>query len=121
MAKSFKTVEDLISLREVITLTLVNEGYKVIEAEDGMDALSKLKERDVDMVITDLNMPNMNGIELTRSLRSDPSFRFMPVLFLTTESQLKRREAAGEAGAIGWFVKPFKPDQLIRVVKKVLG
>lgn len=121
MAKSIMTVEDSISLREMISFTLVKAGYKVIEAEDGRDALAKLLIREVDMVITDLNMPNMNGIDLTRSLRCNPSFKFTPVVFLTTESQVHKKKAAREVGATGWIVKPFKPEQLLSVVKKVLG
>ena len=121
MVKSIMTVEDSISLREMISFTLTNAGYTVMEAEDGRDALAKMPETGVDMVITDLNMPNMNGIELTRNLRAHPLFKFTPVVFLTTESQLVKKQAAKEAGATGWIVKPFKPEQLLSVVKKVIG
>lgn len=121
MGKKIMTVEDSTSLREMIAFVLSEQGYEVIEAKDGQDALAKLNGSKVDMVITDLNMPVMNGIELTRSLRAAPSYRFTPIVFLTTESQVQKREAAKEAGATGWIVKPFKPEQLIKVVKKVLG
>lgn len=121
MGKKIITVEDSTSLREMIAFVLSEAGYEVIEAKDGQDALAKLNGSQVDMVITDLNMPVMNGIELTKTLRSTPSYRFIPILFLTTESQVQKREAAKEAGATGWIVKPFKPEQLLKVVRKVLG
>lgn len=121
MLKRIMTVEDSTSLREMVTFTLKDAGYDVVEAQDGRDALGKLTLADIDMVITDMNMPNMNGIELTRSLRANPAYRFIPVVFLTTESQKKKKQEARIAGATGWIVKPFKPEQLVRVVKKVLG
>jgi two-component system chemotaxis response regulator CheY len=115
------TVEDSTSMREMISFTLTEAGYQVMEAKDGQDALARLPQEGIDMVITDLNMPNMNGIELTRTLRSDPAFKFLPILFLTTESQVHKKQDAKEAGATGWIVKPFKREQLLSVVKKVLG
>jgi len=121
MLKRIMTVEDSTSLREMVSFTLQDAGYDVVEAEDGQDALDKLAVSGVDMVLTDMNMPNMNGVELTKSIRLDPSFKFIPVVFLTTESQLQKKQAAKNAGATGWIVKPFKPEQLVRVVKKVLG
>ena len=121
MKKSIMTVEDSTSLREMVAFTLQEAGYYVVEAEDGKDALAKLSDADIDLVLTDLNMPNMNGIELTRSMRSNPSYKFTPVVFLSTESQMHRKQAAKEAGATGWIVKPFKPYQLLHVVKKVIG
>jgi len=121
MAKKIMTVEDSTSLREMISFVLTEAGYEVVEAKDGQDALDKLEGLHIDLVITDLNMPVMNGIELTRSLRAAPKFKFIPIVFLTTESQAQKKDAAREAGATGWIVKPFKPEQLLKVVKKVLG
>ena len=121
MSKCIMTVEDSRSLREMVSYTLQDAGYHVVEAEDGRDAVGKMTVTDVDMVITDMNMPNMNGIEFTRVLRSNPAHRFLPVIFLTTESQIQKKQEAKEAGATGWIVKPFKPEQLLKVVKKVLG
>jgi two-component system chemotaxis response regulator CheY len=121
MTKRIMTVEDSTSLREMITFTLGEAGYDVAEAEDGLDALDKLQGFTADLVITDLNMPRMNGIELTRELRSSPAYKFVPIVFLTTESQLQKKQAAKEAGATAWIVKPFKPEQLLQVVRKVLG
>jgi two-component system chemotaxis response regulator CheY len=121
MTKRIITVEDSTSLREMISFTLSEAGYEVSQAEDGRDALDKLTGFKADLVITDLNMPKMNGIELTSALRGNPVYRFVPIIFLTTESQLQKKQAAKEAGATGWIVKPFKPDQLLQVVRKVLG
>ena len=121
MLKRIMTVEDSTSVREMVSFTLEDAGYDVVQAEDGCDAIGKLTMSDVDMIITDMNMPNMNGIELTRELRSNPDYRFVPVVFLTTESQMQKKQEAKSAGATGWIVKPFKPEQLIKVVKKVLG
>ena len=88
---------------------------------DGKDALTKLKASQVDMVITDLNMPNMDGIGLIKELRALPAYKFTPIIMLTTESQAGRKQEGKSAGATGWIVKPFKPPQLLGVVKKVLG
>jgi two-component system chemotaxis response regulator CheY len=121
MSKRIMTVEDSTSLREMISFTLGDAGYEVAQAKDGQDALAKLSEFKADLIITDLNMPNMNGIELTRSLRNNPMYRFVPIIFLTTESQVQKKQSAKEAGATGWIAKPFKPDQLLQVVRKVLG
>lgn len=122
MAKRIMTVEDSISMREVISFTLQRAGYEVVEAEDGIDALEKLADTSVDLVITDLNMPNMNGIELTRSLRTDSTCcKFTPIILLTTESQDEKKQQGRQAGATAWITKPFKQEQLLYVVKKVVG
>ncbi|MBF0426186.1 MAG: response regulator [Magnetococcales bacterium] len=121
MAKTIMTVDDSSSVRQMVTLTLKGEGYNVVEGVDGRDALNKLKANPVDMVITDLNMPNMDGITLIRELRALPAFKFTPIVMLTTESQANKKTEGKDAGATGWIVKPFKPAQLLQVVKKVLG
>ncbi|MBU3917235.1 response regulator [bacterium] len=121
MSKVILTVDDSASVRQMVTFTLKNEGYNIIEAVDGVDALKKIEERPADMVITDLNMPNMDGIELIQKLRANPKFKFIPIIFLTTESQSEKKQAGKDAGATGWIVKPFKPEQLVNVIKKVLG
>ncbi len=121
MSKVILTVDDSASVRQMVTFTLKNEGYDIIEAIDGVDALTKIEEKPADMVITDLNMPNMDGIELIKKLRANPQFKFIPIIFLTTESQSEKKQAGKEAGATGWIVKPFKPEQLVNVIKKVLG
>lgn len=120
MVKNILTVEDSPTLRELICFTLNDAAYQIIEAENGQDALNKLNGCQVDMVITDLNMPHMNGIELTRNIRARDQYKYIPILFLSTESRVEKKEEAKKAGATGWLVKPFKPEQLIKVVQKVL-
>jgi two-component system, chemotaxis family, chemotaxis protein CheY len=121
MNKKILSVDDSASIRQLITFTLQKEGYGVVEAVDGMDARDKVKTTAVDMVITDLNMPNMDGLELIRSLRGDPAFKFTPIIMLTTESAMTKKDAGRQAGATGWIVKPFKPEMLIAVIKRLLG
>lgn len=122
MAKCVLVVDDSETVRQVLQLTLHNAGFDVIEAEDGDDALNKLADAPVvDMLITDLNMPNMDGLELIRRIRADKGHRFTPIVMLTTESSEEKKRAGREAGASGWIVKPFKPEQLLKVVKMVLG
>ena len=121
MGKKIMTVDDSASVRQMVSFTLKGAGYEVIEAEDGKDALAKLNGSGVQMVVTDLNMPNMNGIELIKALRAQAAYKFVPIVFLTTESQDAKKQEGKAAGATGWIVKPFKPDQLLAVVKKVLG
>jgi len=121
MARVIMTVDDSTSVRQMVAFTLKNAAYDVIEAKDGVDALIKAKSTGVHLVLTDLNMPNMDGIELIRHLRADPAYRFVPIVMLTTESQDAKKQEGRNAGATGWIVKPFRPEQLLAVVKKVLG
>jgi len=121
MAKTILTVDDSASIRQMVKFTLSKEGYSIIEASDGQDALTKISGVKVDMVITDLNMPNMDGITLIKQLRAKPEFRFTPIIMLTTESQDSKKTEGKAAGATGWIVKPFQPEQLVTVTKKVLG
>ena len=121
MAKIILSVDDSASIRQLVSFTLKQEGYDIIEAIDGNDALAKLKGSQVDMVLTDLNMPNLDGIGLIKALRSQPSYRFTPIVMLTTESITEKKAAGKQAGATGWIVKPFKPAQLVAVVKRLLG
>jgi two-component system chemotaxis response regulator CheY len=113
------TVDDSKSIRQMVSFTLQQAGYDVIEAEDGQDALTKLTA-EVKLVLTDLNMPNMNGIELIKAIRAKAAYKFLPVIMLTTESQDGIKQQGRAAGATGWIVKPFNPDQLLGVVAKVL-
>ena len=121
MSKIILTADDSTSVRQMVTFTLKNSGYEVIESIDGADALQKLEGKKIDMVITDLNMPNMNGIDLIKAIRQIPEHKFVPIILLTTESQAEKKMEGKNAGATGWIVKPFKPEQLIAVTKKVLG
>jgi two-component system, chemotaxis family, chemotaxis protein CheY len=119
MAKKILAVDDSKTMREMVSFTLKNAGYEVVEAEDGKAALDALGGGKVDAVITDLNMPNMNGFELIRALRANPTYKFTPILMLTTEGDASKKEEGKSAGATGWIVKPFNPEKLVEVVNKV--
>jgi len=121
MALTIITVDDSRTMRDMVSYTLKEAGYNVLEAEDGQQALSVLNGQKADVVITDLNMPNMDGIELIKSLRAQNDYRATPILMLTTESDDAKKNAGREAGATGWIVKPFNPEKLLSVVKKVAG
>ena len=121
MNKKILTVDDSASMRQMIHFTLTAAGYDVTEAVDGMDALTKMNGDPMHMIIADINMPNMDGIELTRKVRSHAMYKFIPIIILTTESQGTLKQEGKAAGATGWIVKPFSPDQLVSVVKKVLS
>ncbi|MBL9204141.1 MAG: response regulator [Opitutaceae bacterium] len=118
--KTILTVDDSPSIRQMVGLTLTQAGHHVIEATDGRDALTKLGEQAVHMIITDLNMPVMDGIELIRQARATPQAKTIPIVMLTTESQPEKKQAGRAAGATGWIIKPFSPEQLVGVVAKVL-
>jgi two-component system, chemotaxis family, chemotaxis protein CheY len=118
---SILAVDDSTSMRQMVAFTLKGAGYEVIEAVDGQDALDKAKGRGVNLVLTDVNMPKMDGISLIKELRKLPSYKFTPMLMLTTESAADKKQEGKAAGATGWLVKPFNPDQLLATVKKVLG
>ncbi|MBN2685805.1 MAG: response regulator [Pontiellaceae bacterium] len=120
MSKRILTVDDSSSIRQMVGFTLKQADYEAVEAVDGVDALAKIKVSPVDMALVDLNMPRMDGIALIRHLRADARHRFIPIVMLTTESQQEKKMEGKAAGATGWIVKPFKPDQLIAVIKKVL-
>lgn len=115
------TVDDTASMRQMISFTLNSVGHEVIQACDGKEALQLLQGKKIDLVIADVNMPNMDGIALVKSLREQAEYKFTPILMLTTESQESKRQQGKVAGATGWIVKPFNPEQLLNVVKKVLG
>ena len=118
---SILAVDDSASMRQMVSFTLKGAGYEVIEATDGVEALSIAKNKSVNLVITDVNMPNMDGISLIKELRGLPSYKFTPLLMLTTESGTDKKQAGKAAGATGWIVKPFNPDQLLATIRKVLG
>ena len=120
MAKTILTVDDSISMRQVVSFALLAAGYNVLEAADGIEAVAKLSGP-IDMVITDLNMPRMDGIDLIRHIRTKSVHKHIPILMLTTESQPAKKEAAKAAGATCWMVKPFKPEQLLAVLRRVLA
>jgi len=121
MPKTVLTVDDSASVRQIVAFTLSQGGYHVIEAIDGRDGLAKLHGSNCDMIITDLNMPNLDGIGMIREVRKDSTHRTVPIVMLTTESQEGRKQEGKTAGATGWIIKPFKPEQLLAVVKRVIG
>jgi two-component system, chemotaxis family, chemotaxis protein CheY len=120
MAKRILAADDSLSLRQVVKLVLTEAGYDVIEAVDGKDALAKLAGGPVNLILTDLNMPNLDGVGLIKAVRADPAHRLTPIVMVTTESSDDKKQQGKSAGATGWVVKPFSPDQLLAVVKKVI-
>lgn len=114
-------VDDSASMRQMVSFTLKGAGHEVIEAGDGVIALKTAKTKTVDLVLTDVNMPNMDGVTLVRELRALPTYKFTPILMLTTESGDNKKQEGKTAGATGWLVKPFNPEQLLATIKKVLG
>ena len=117
---SIIAVDDSASMRQMVSFTLKSAGYNVVEAVDGQDAWEKAGQRDFDLVLTDQNMPRMDGIGLTKKLRENPKFKGTPILILTTESSDQMKQAGRAAGATGWLVKPFDPTKLIEVIRKVV-
>ena len=117
---SILAVDDSASMRQMVSFTLKSAGYHVVEAIDGQDAWEKAGSRSFDLVLTDQNMPRLDGIGLTRKLRETPQFKNTPILILTTESSDQMKQAGRSAGATGWLVKPFDPAKLIEVIKKVV-
>ncbi|MFQ5655543.1 MAG: response regulator [Planctomycetota bacterium] len=115
------TADDSISMRQMVTYTLQEGGFEVLEASDGEEALEIARVSKADLVISDLNMPKMDGITLIRELRALPAYRFVPILMLTTESGEDLKRDGKAAGATGWLVKPFDPVQLLSVIRRVLG
>jgi two-component system chemotaxis response regulator CheY len=117
---SILAVDDSVSMRQMVSYTLKSAGFEVVEAVDGEDAFEKARQRHFDLVLTDQNMPRLDGIGLTRRLREHPSFKTTPILILTTESSDQMKQAGRAAGATGWLVKPFEPTKLIEVIRKVI-
>jgi two-component system chemotaxis response regulator CheY len=120
MSKKIMIVDDSASLRQMLNFTLSEASYEPLEAANGEEALKILGHEQVDMLITDLNMPVMDGLTLIREVRSKQSYKFIPIIMLTTESQAEKKLEGRSAGATGWIVKPFTPQQLIGVIKKFL-
>ncbi len=121
MSASILTVDDSASVRMTTRIALTGAGYKVTEAVDGLDGLNKARTTRFDLIVTDLNMPNMDGLRMIEELRRLPNQIGVPILFLTTESDPGMKSRAKAAGATGWLTKPFEPDQMVKLVKKVLG
>lgn len=120
MTKTVLIVDDSISIRKMVGYTLKQAGFAVIEGENGQDALAQMDTHKVDLIVTDLNMPVMDGIAFIRQVRARPSAKGIPVLMLTTESQDSKKQEGKTAGATGWIVKPFHPDKLLAILARVL-
>lgn len=120
MGKTVMIVDDSASLRQVVNIALSGAGYEVIEACDGKDALTKLNGRKINLIISDVNMPNMDGITLVQEVKKLPEHKFMPIIMLTTESQEAKKQAGQAAGAKAWVVKPFQPEQMLTAVSKLI-
>lgn len=121
MKKIVLTIDDSRTIREMVSFTLRGIGFEVLEAEDGLKAIDMLNNNKPDIIITDLNMPNMNGLDLIKYIRFNMGIKSTPILMLTTEYTDEKKNAGREAGATGWIVKPFDPEKLIQVVQKVCG
>ena len=120
MSKTIITVDDASTIRKMVSFTLQPTGHRVLEAADGTQAMDLLRKEAVDLILSDINMPNMNGSELTRQVRTLPQHSTTPIILLTTESEPQKKAEGKAAGASGWIVKPFKQDQLLALVNKVL-
>ena len=118
--KRILTVDDSASVRQMVSFTLRKADYEVVEAVDGKDGLAKVSSGKFDLIVTDLNMPHVDGIQMITAVRKLPGYSFIPILMLTTESQAEKKDAGRKAGATGWIVKPFNADQLIAVVQKLV-
>jgi two-component system, chemotaxis family, chemotaxis protein CheY len=121
MSKHVLAIDDSASIRQMVNFTLKSAGYSVVDAADGRDGLARAKDQQFDLVLTDQNMPHMDGLALIRALRELPSYQRTPILMLTTESSDEMKSQGRAAGATGWMVKPFDPLKLIEVVRKVIG
>ena len=120
MPRTALVVDDSVTIRQMVSYTLKQAGFAVVEAVDGQDGLERLDGARVDLIVTDLNMPRLDGIGFIRRLRGRPASKYTPVLMLTTESQESKRQEGRAAGATAWIVKPFHPDRLLQVIGKVL-
>jgi len=121
MAKTIMVVDDALSVRGLMSMSLENAGYQVIEANDGKDALNKISNQDVHLIFVDVYMPNMDGIELIKNLKANPRYRLIPIVVLSKEASPERKQEGQAVGAKAWIVKPFKPKTILDVVKKIIG
>ncbi|MES2207987.1 MAG: response regulator [Pseudomonadota bacterium] len=120
MAKTILIVDDSASLRQVVSIALKGAGYDVLEACDGKDAIAKLTGQKIHLIISDVNMPNMDGITFVKAVKQMPNYKFTPIIMLTTESEESKKMEGQSAGAKAWVIKPFKPDQMLAAVSKLV-
>ncbi len=120
MTKTIMIIDDSASIRLVVSIALKKAGYDVLEAEDGEDALNKLTGQKIHLIVCDVNMPNMDGISFLKAVKQNQSYKFTPIIMLTTESQEEKKQEGRAAGAKAWVVKPFKPDRMIAAIEKLI-
>ena len=118
--KRILIVDDAITMRQLVAATLKSAGYEVVDARDGVDALKKLETGRFNLIVSDVNMPNMDGMELIKTLKSDPKYKFIPIVVLTKEDSPEMKRKGQAAGAKAWVVKPFKPNTILEVIKKIM-
>lgn len=121
MSKKIMIIDDSAVFRKVVSMNLKHAGYEIIEAVDGADALNKLNTEKPNLIVCDVNMPNMDGLTFVTKVRADENYRFIPIIMLTTESQEEKKRKGMEAGAKAWLVKPFSPEQLLSAVAKLIS
>ena len=121
MPKTIMIVDDAVSIRGLASMTLENAGYQVVEAHDGRDGLDKISQQRIHMVITDINMPHMDGIQLIKALKAHSEYKFIPIVILTKETEPDKKKQGQKAGAKAWITKPFKPKTILGVVQKIIG
>ncbi len=120
MAKKILVIDDSAVFRKIISVHLKNADYELVEASDGVDALNKLTTTSVDLIVSDMNMPNMDGITFIKKVKEDPKHKFIPIIMLTTESQPEKKKLGMDAGARAWLTKPFSPEELIETISKLM-
>jgi two-component system chemotaxis response regulator CheY len=120
MSKTIMAIDDSASIRQVVGITLKKAGYEVIEANDGKDAMDKLTGQKVHLIICDVNMPNMDGLAFLKEIRQNSNYKFTPIIMLTTEAQEAKKQEGKAAGAKAWIVKPFKPEQMLAAIEKLI-
>jgi len=121
MTKTIMTVDDSASIRMIVLFTLKDLGHEIVMASNGKEALMKMEKKKIDLLISDVNMPELDGISLVKKVRAIPAYKFIPIIMLTTESDAEKKYEGRKAGISSWVVKPFKPEQLLAVVKRMLG
>ncbi|NCN10737.1 MAG: response regulator [Leptospira sp.] len=121
MAKKILIIDDSAVFRKIVSVHLKNAEFELIEAVDGKDAIEKLKDTKVDLIVSDMNMPNMNGLTFIKVIKEDPNLKFTPIVMLTTESQEEKKKQGLEAGARAWLTKPFSPEELLQTIQKLIG
>lgn len=121
MSKKILIIDDSAVFRKIVSVHLKNANYDLIEAVDGVDAINKLKGVKVDLIVSDMNMPNMDGITFIKTVKAEPEHKFTPIIMLTTESQEEKKNEGLSAGARAWLTKPFSPEELLATIRKMLG